>query len=215
MQKLILSLNIVNIYVYFKLKYLKIEFFMPISEINDTSMINGKWMNKNTGEIVTVFNSIIDGDDMLIITDKGQISMKDFDSYIQIHDEDINQNTNNEQNDNSQISNYDNSLNDEISEALKPKQNIISNNDFDKVIKNETKYNKSKSEKEINPILKNFFDKAIENNNLKIDIKIDLDMSELNIIMKYMDMPSEDIANYIYENIINKDMMIDIIKKQL
>ena len=40
-------------------------------------------------------------------------------------------------------------------------------------------------------------------------------MSELNIIMKYMDMPSEDIANYIYENIINKDMMIDIIKKQL
>ena len=188
---------------------------MPISEINDTSMINGKWMNKNTGEIVTVFNSIIDGDDMLIITDKGQISMKDFDSYIQIHDEDINQNTNNEQSDKSQISNYDISLNDEISEALKPKQNIISNNDFDKVIKNETKYDKSKSEKEINPILKNFFDKAIENNNLKIDIKIDLDMSELNIIMKYMDMPSEDIANYIYENIINKDMMIDIIKKQL
>lgn len=47
-------------------------------------MISGKWLNKTTGTVVNVRDSIIDGDNMIIITDKGQIPMYEFSNdYIQ------------------------------------------------------------------------------------------------------------------------------------
>ena len=50
--------------------------------------ITGKWTNKLTGEVINVRDSIIDGDDMSIISDKGNLSMLDFSkTYIQIYDE--------------------------------------------------------------------------------------------------------------------------------
>ena len=50
--------------------------------------ITGKWTNKLTGEVINVRDSIIDGDDMIIISDKGNLSMLDFSkNYIQISDE--------------------------------------------------------------------------------------------------------------------------------
>lgn len=52
-----------------------------------TGMVSGTWMNKLTGEVVNVRDSIIDGDNMLIITDKGHISMNEFsNNYIQASD---------------------------------------------------------------------------------------------------------------------------------
>lgn len=40
--------------------------------------IEGEWINGRTGERVIVRNSIIDGDNMILITNKGNISMADF-----------------------------------------------------------------------------------------------------------------------------------------
>ena len=61
--------------------------FLP--EDNNGSMgISGIWMNKRTGQKVNVRQSIQDGDNMIIITDKGQISMEVFSrDYIQASDE--------------------------------------------------------------------------------------------------------------------------------
>lgn len=50
--------------------------------------ISGVWLNKQTGAKINVRNSIMDGDNMIIITDRGQISMNDFSrDYIQASDE--------------------------------------------------------------------------------------------------------------------------------
>jgi primase-polymerase (primpol)-like protein len=47
-------------------------------------MIQGKWINRMNGNIINVRDSIINGDEMLLITDKGQISMDDFSrNYVQ------------------------------------------------------------------------------------------------------------------------------------
>ena len=52
--------------------------------MDESLQISGAWMNKYTGDIVRVHNNIIDGDQMILITDKGQINMNEFsDNYIQ------------------------------------------------------------------------------------------------------------------------------------
>ena len=56
--------------------------------MDDMMQIQGEWMNKNTGQKIRVRNSIIDGDQMIIITNMGQISMEEFSrNYMQASDE--------------------------------------------------------------------------------------------------------------------------------
>ena len=52
---------------------------------DDTNLsISGKWINKMTGDVIQVVNNVIDGDDMILVTDKGTISMGEFsNNYIQ------------------------------------------------------------------------------------------------------------------------------------
>jgi len=55
--------------------------------MNDFS-ISGKWFNKTTGKIINVRDSIIDGDNMIIVTDVGNMNMNEFsDNYIQMSDD--------------------------------------------------------------------------------------------------------------------------------
>lgn len=57
--------------------------------LEGTPMIEGTWMNKTTGKKIQIRDSVIDGDDMLLMTNEGtQITMRDFSSnYIQVSDE--------------------------------------------------------------------------------------------------------------------------------
>ena len=51
-------------------------------------MISGKWMNKMTGDTVIVKNSVMDGEEMVIMTNKGVLNMSEFSmNYIQVSDE--------------------------------------------------------------------------------------------------------------------------------
>lgn len=50
--------------------------------------ISGIWVNKYTGQQITVRDAIIDGDSMTVITDQGQIDMMEFsNNYIQMSDD--------------------------------------------------------------------------------------------------------------------------------
>lgn len=50
--------------------------------------ISGKWLNKRTGNQIMVRDSIIDGDNMMILSDIGQISMDEFSrDYIQVSED--------------------------------------------------------------------------------------------------------------------------------
>lgn len=56
--------------------------------MNEELGISGKWVHKRTNNIITVRDSVIDGDQMIIISDIGQIDMNDFsENYIQISDD--------------------------------------------------------------------------------------------------------------------------------
>lgn len=59
-------------------------------------MIDGVWMNKNTGEKIQIRDTIIDGDDMLLMTNVGtQISMNVFSrDYMQVSEEYYDENGN-------------------------------------------------------------------------------------------------------------------------
>lgn len=50
--------------------------------------ITGNWMNKNNGQVIFVKDSVIDGDNMLIITNRGTIDMNTFSNdYIQVSED--------------------------------------------------------------------------------------------------------------------------------
>lgn len=52
------------------------------------AQISGKWVNKRTGQVITVRDAIIEGDNMIVISDVGQIDMNEFSrDYIQQSDE--------------------------------------------------------------------------------------------------------------------------------
>lgn len=50
--------------------------------------ISGKWMNRNNGQVIHVKDSVIDGDNMIIVTNMGTIDMNTFSNdYIQVSDD--------------------------------------------------------------------------------------------------------------------------------
>ena len=67
----------------------KIESREFLPDQNDGGIgISGRWLNKRTGQTINIRNSVMDGDNMIIITDKGQISMTEFSrDYIQASDD--------------------------------------------------------------------------------------------------------------------------------
>ena len=56
-------------------------------------MITGKWINTRTGEEVTVRDSFMDGEDMIIfLTDGRQMTLGDFQEYVQMSEEEYDEN---------------------------------------------------------------------------------------------------------------------------
>ena len=56
--------------------------------MDEMMQIQGDWINKNTGQKIHIKNSVIDGDQMIIITNLGQLSMDEFSrNYIQVSDD--------------------------------------------------------------------------------------------------------------------------------
>lgn len=185
--------------------------------MNEDLMISGSWINKRTGQKVTIRNSIIDGDSMILITDKGQLSMEEFsNNYIQVSDEIYDENNNvigKSQVNNSEIitDNYFDS-NDSIymssSNNSKIEKPIIANDVQPKIVESEPQSYK---------ILEKFFNKIQNKEDLvKLDINFNiLPKSELKTIIEYLDVSLEDLSNYISNNIISTETISKIIFNKL
>lgn len=175
--------------------------------MNEYSMISGTWLNKNTGQKITVNNTIIDGDEMVLITSIGQLTMNEFTrDYIQVSDDIYN--ANGEVIDNAPIDNYEVAIqNYDIEDALKPKpQNIES-----------TKIKENKQDTSKVEIIKKFFEKSNSNNQI-LTVNLDLkncNISELKIIMEYTGITSKDISEYILNEFLDKDQLKEIINTQI
>ena len=182
--------------------------------MDESLQISGAWMNKYTGDIVRVHNNIIDGDQMILITDKGQITMNEFsDNYIQAS-EDI-------YNDQGQIIDHAPVAIDEIKISQPSILDIpigMTTSNYTQVIKeNNTEKNKQTEEPESFKILDKFFNKIDNKENL---IAIDIDFNilpkeKLETIVDYMDISVEELSQYIAKKIVNTENLPNIIFNKL
>lgn len=173
----------------------------------NSSQISGKWTHKLTGNVINVRDSVIDGDNMIIISDQGQIDMNDFSQYyIQTSDE----------------------IYDESGKVIDKKpvkfeeikyQNQPAYQYSNAFINNEYIKEKVSNDKDIvvsSPVkeeLKGNFDlidKLFKKKNYKPIISINIDsnnfpINELKMLMDIYDVDSVDIANYLLKEYINQD----------
>ena len=191
--------------------------------------ITGTWVNRMTGDKIVVRNTIIDGDDMLIMcTDGRQLKMSEFQNYIQMSDDNSNGN-------NAGVSlgdirgiekerrvvvgaanNYQAPFNNPY-EAGNPYADEIqytpTNNANNITITNEF-VEKPKQVSESEKLLNKLFEKI----ELDAKLKIDLDCTnfpskELNMLMTIYDVTAEDISDYIVNHIINIDVFKSAVTK--
>ena len=151
--------------------------------------ISGKWINKRTGQVVNVMNSVMDGDDMIIISDKGQISMTEFSQdYIQTSDEIYD--------DNGQVIgkepvNYDDFK--QIQEWEAQSKQTASDS-----MKNKAKDKKTTQEDPNIKIIKKVFDKLTSFPTITIDVKWDnFPEAQIHTLVDYLDISIDDISTYI------------------
>ena len=187
------------------------------------NMFAGQWINKNTGEKITISNSLIDeNNQMILMTSIGQISMDELSEYIQLGEEEeapqVSMKQTNKKSSNTikqTLSEVKQEINDDFPNYLLPEDQELLNG-TPKVVKNNyipTVTPSNKQVKEVhttnNVILEKFFkdNKA----SINININFDFDEDELKTIMKYVDVSLDDVCEYVYENLFNKET----IKKEI
>lgn len=183
-------------------------------------MIQGKWINRLNGNIINVRDSIINGDEMLVITDKGQLSMEEFSrNYVQasadIYDdkghvigrEELNPSdiivpkkpqTIKPSSKKKNILNEPIIANDDFKEAYFEDDFYVTNSDTNIVVDNAVDNSKD-SEK--TTLIKKIFDKTtLPQINLDIEWT-SFPKNELEMLMNYFDVTKEEIAEYLSRNI--------------
>ena len=175
----------------------------------DDNMFSGRWINKNTGQKITKSNSIIDNNEMILMTSIGQMTMDEWSrDYIQYIDEEPAVSIK-ESKPLKNTSIQNNISTELVEDYMLPEDKVlltgtpvIQKTPMDNVNTITTTTISSIPNKN-NEVLEKFF----KDNTVKTDIHINFDFNEdeLKTIMKYMNININDITEYVYENIINKD----------
>lgn len=174
--------------------------FLPEDD-NGGMGISGAWMNKRTGQKINVRQSIQDGDNMIIITDRGQISMEVFSrDYIQASDE----------------------IYDESGKVIDNKP-MEMDEDLNAIFEYENGINNATPSYTpvpvINPndqIIKKVFDKLTSFPEVKVEIKWDdFPEAQINTLVNFLDVKVEDISKYIINNYVNSQTLSESIDKIL
>ena len=189
----------------------KIESREFLHEQNDGGIgISGRWLNKRTGQTINIRNSVMDGDNMIIITDKGQISMTEFSrDYIQASDdiydetgkvighEEVKPEDYGENSDWLQIKEMMNTP--YMSNVNQPEKTSINTND---------------------QIIKKVFDKRTTYPKINVDIKWDdFPEAQMQTLVNFLDISIDDISKYIIKNYVNAEALAleitEILKSKL
>ena len=181
----------------------------------DAFQIEGKWISRRTGNVIVVSNYVTDGDNSIVMTNKGGINMQDFmNEYVQ----------------------YDESNKESLEEISKPKTNNNSNVkpsttifDQEYVIDDDifipqTKPDNKKQESSTvqistnnnKSIIDKFFNKIESKPTININmVWNDFPKNEISTLINFLDVDIKDIAEYIQKNIFSTDNIIDNITKIL
>lgn len=183
--------------------------FLPSQ--NDSGIgISGRWLNKRNGQMINIRNSVMDGDNMIIITDKGQISMTEFSrDYIQASDdiydetgkiighEEVKHEDYAENPDWLQIQETINTP--RMHNVNQPTKHVINTND---------------------QIIKKVFDKLTTYPKINVDIKWDdFPEAQMQTLVNFLDISIDDISKYIIKNYVNVEALAleitEILKSKL
>jgi hypothetical protein len=173
--------------------------FLPENDNNGMG-ISGTWMNKRTGQKVNVRQSVQDGDNMIIITDRGQISMDVFSrDYIQASDEI-----------------YDESGKVIDNKPMEMDEDLGAIMDYEN---GNTGMSVYESIPVVNPndqIIKKVFDKLTSFPEVKVNIQWDnFPEAQINTLVNFLDVKVTDISNYIINNYVNSQALSESIDKIL
>ena len=173
--------------------------FLPENDNNGMG-ITGTWMNKRTGQKVNVRQSVQDGDNMIIITDRGQISMDVFSrDYIQASDEI-----------------YDESGKVIDNKPMEMDEDLGAIMDYENGNTGMPVY---ESIPVVNPndqIIKKVFDKLTSFPKVKVDVQWDdFPEAQINTLVNFLDVKVADISNYIINNYVNSQALSESIDKIL
>jgi hypothetical protein len=197
--------------------------------MESSAMISGKWINRQTGDIVNVRDSIIDGDNMIIITDRGQIDLPTFsNNYIQASDDIYDENGNKigtEKLNTNEIVNASRPVN-----LKQAKKNELAEYELiDEIVSEKntgnTQVAKAQEEPSIATIVEtpktyDIIDKVFSKINVMPNIHVDINwnempMTQIDTLINYLDVPVEDVAGYIIMKYVNADRLTNEIAKHL
>lgn len=182
-------------------------------------MISGKWINKNDGSIISIRNTVMDGDNIILITDKGELDMNSFSkNYIQVSDETYDNNGNvvstNDKFDISEITpNYN-----------ETSVNTFDNETFNKLTKgiattyqqnaNSSIHIETTNTSDNFKLIDKVFSKVKHEPSINIDISwVDFPNDKVQMLMDTFDVDKNEISEYIYNKYLNKDIIIKSLSK--
>lgn len=190
--------------------------------------ISGRWINRQTGKIVNVRDSIIEGDDMIVITDTGNINMMDFSrNYVQASENIYDEHGNiigTEEVDPSEII-YNARKQKQASSKAAQKQkksevdvfvdeNEQSNEDMfaddaELIFGKNNDTRQAPVKKSANPkldVIGKIFDKIDSKPRIEIRLQwADFPAEDIQVLGKYFDITNEDIASYLCDKYVTKE----------
>lgn len=167
--------------------------------------ITGRWLNKRTGNVITVRQSVQDGDNMIIITDRGQLSMEEFSrDYIQASDEVYNEA--------GQVIDKAPMKMDIDTSLIMDYENKSLYNDSADIIEKKQKPQISSNEQ----IIKKVFDKLTSYPEVEIIIKWEeFPKAQISTLVDFLDVNIDDISKYIVKKFGNVDTLTNSVSNLL
>lgn len=156
--------------------------------------LTGKWMNKRTGKAVNIRQTIQDGDNMIIISDQGQIPMEVFSrDYVQVSDDIYD--------DSGKVVGHEEATNSDIG-AIEEYEKIYG---VDPLVPQATSTVAPINNEQI---IKKVFDKLSSYPQIDVNIKWDnFPEAQINTLVEFLDVNIDDISAYIIKNYVNAEAL--------
>lgn len=156
--------------------------------------LTGKWMNKRTGKAVNIRQTIQDGDNMIIISDQGQIPMEVFSrDYVQVSDDIYD--------DSGKVVGREEATNSDIG-AIEEYEKMYG---VDPLVPQATSTVAPINNEQI---IKKVFDKLSSYPQIDVNIKWDnFPEAQINTLVEFLDVNIDDISAYIIKNYVNAEAL--------
>ena len=156
--------------------------------------LTGKWMNKRTGKAVNIRQTIQDGDNMIIISNQGQIPMEVFSrDYVQVSDDIYD--------DSGKVVGHEEATNSDIG-AIEEYEKMYG---VDPLVPQATSTVAPINNEQI---IKKVFDKLSSYPQIDVNIKWDnFPEAQINTLVEFLDVNIDDISAYIIKNYVNAEAL--------